>query len=325
MLTRLKRDLTMADAARAPGGARVDLLLVADMVTPRRARCSTSAAATANCCGSWRDARRRRPRHRAVARGRQRMRRQGPRGDPGRRRHRPCRLSGRRLRLRDPVADAAGDAAAARGAGAHAAHRPPRRSCRSRISAIGGSACSSLFGGHMPQTDNLPYAWWDIAQHPLLHDQGFPRAVRRGRRQDGEGGGAQRLGRAAALQCAVVVLEPVRRAGGVPAQPRGLRNEVPRARVRSAWSSGRSTFRAIVETDIPARLDRLPWSRFHTLVVAALGITWILDGLEVTLAGARRGRAEGRARRCTSAMPTSGSPAAPIWPARCSARCSSAG
>jgi MFS family permease len=45
----------------------------------------------------------------------------------------------------------------------------------------------------------------------------------------------------------------------------------------------------IVATDIPARLDRLPWSRFHTLVVAALGITWILDGLEVTLAGAVAG------------------------------------
>jgi MFS family permease len=41
----------------------------------------------------------------------------------------------------------------------------------------------------------------------------------------------------------------------------------------------------IVETDIPARLDRLPWGRFHTLVVVALGVTWILDGLEVTLAG----------------------------------------
>src|ERR1043166_5906056 len=41
----------------------------------------------------------------------------------------------------------------------------------------------------------------------------------------------------------------------------------------------------IVENDIPARLDRLPWGRFHTLVVAALGITWIRDGLEVTLAG----------------------------------------
>src|SRR5881227_2082987 len=46
-----------------------------------------------------------------------------------------------------------------------------------------------------------------------------------------------------------------------------------------------ATQTAIVETDIPARLDRLPWGRFHTLVVAALGITWILDGLEVTLAG----------------------------------------
>ena len=40
-----------------------------------------------------------------------------------------------------------------------------------------------------------------------------------------------------------------------------------------------------VVTNIPARLDRLPWSRFHVLVVAALGITWILDGLEVTIVG----------------------------------------
>ncbi len=40
-----------------------------------------------------------------------------------------------------------------------------------------------------------------------------------------------------------------------------------------------------MQTDVPARLDRLPWSRFHKLVVVALGITWILDGLEVTLAG----------------------------------------
>jgi len=39
------------------------------------------------------------------------------------------------------------------------------------------------------------------------------------------------------------------------------------------------------ETDVPNRLDRLPWSRFHWLVVTALGITWILDGLEVTLVG----------------------------------------
>jgi MFS family permease len=45
----------------------------------------------------------------------------------------------------------------------------------------------------------------------------------------------------------------------------------------------------VVETTIPARLDRLPWSGFHTLVVVALGITWILDGLEVTLAGSVSG------------------------------------
>jgi MFS family permease len=44
-----------------------------------------------------------------------------------------------------------------------------------------------------------------------------------------------------------------------------------------------------VTTDIPLRLDRLPWSRFHWLVVTALGVTWILDGLEVTIAGAIAG------------------------------------
>jgi len=42
----------------------------------------------------------------------------------------------------------------------------------------------------------------------------------------------------------------------------------------------------IFETLIPARLDRLPWSRFHWLLVVGLGITWVLDGLEVTLMGA---------------------------------------
>ena len=34
----------------------------------------------------------------------------------------------------------------------------------------------------------------------------------------------------------------------------------------------------IIETSIPARLDRLPWGAFHSLVVVALGITWVLDG-----------------------------------------------
>ena len=41
----------------------------------------------------------------------------------------------------------------------------------------------------------------------------------------------------------------------------------------------------VIETDVPARLDRLPWSRFHWLVVIGLGTVWILDGLEVTIVG----------------------------------------
>jgi MFS family permease len=45
----------------------------------------------------------------------------------------------------------------------------------------------------------------------------------------------------------------------------------------------------VIETAIPSRLDALTWSGFHTRVVLALGITWILDGLEVTLAGALAG------------------------------------
>jgi MFS family permease len=41
-----------------------------------------------------------------------------------------------------------------------------------------------------------------------------------------------------------------------------------------------------LETDIPARLDRLPWTRFHWLFVIALGVTWVLDGLEATVVAA---------------------------------------
>jgi len=53
--------------------------------------------------------------------------------------------------------------------------------------------------------------------------------------------------------------------------------------------SGAPAQQRLYSTDIPARLDRLPWTRFHTLLVLALGITWLLDGLEVTLAGSVSG------------------------------------
>jgi len=41
-----------------------------------------------------------------------------------------------------------------------------------------------------------------------------------------------------------------------------------------------------IKTNIPGRLDRLPWARFHWLVIGGLGTVWILDGLEVTIVGA---------------------------------------
>jgi len=57
----------------------------------------------------------------------------------------------------------------------------------------------------------------------------------------------------------------------------------------SPKSPGSTSPGAIIDTDIPARLDRLLWSGFHTRVILALGITWILDGLEVALAGSLAG------------------------------------
>jgi MFS family permease len=45
-----------------------------------------------------------------------------------------------------------------------------------------------------------------------------------------------------------------------------------------------------IETDIPSRMDRLPWSRWHWMVIIGLGTVWILDGLAVTIVGAIGGR-----------------------------------
>ncbi|MGC1779351.1 MAG: MFS transporter [Xanthobacteraceae bacterium] len=67
------------------------------------------------------------------------------------------------------------------------------------------------------------------------------------------------------------------------AVPQPSSNETPGPRPTQPRREG------IVETDVSARLDALPFGRFHILVIAALGITWILDGLEVTLAGALSG------------------------------------
>ena len=69
--------------------------------------------------------------------------------------------------------------------------------------------------------------------------------------------------------------------GSIAASAADRRNSASSARAPAQVRS-----EAIIETDIPTRLDALPFGRFHILVIVALGITWILDGLEVTLAGA---------------------------------------
>src|SRR2546423_2696221 len=51
------------------------------------------------------------------------------------------------------------------------------------------------------------------------------------------------------------------------------------------YSPSRSKTIPMLETAIPARLDRLPWSPWHWRVVIALGVSWLLDGLEVTVVG----------------------------------------
>jgi MFS family permease len=80
--------------------------------------------------------------------------------------------------------------------------------------------------------------------------------------------------------------------------PEALDNPDEVWRIRNARADGPSAHPAaepagarsnIIETDIPTRLDALPFGRFHLLVIVALGITWVLDGLEVTLAGTLAG------------------------------------
>ncbi len=52
----------------------------------------------------------------------------------------------------------------------------------------------------------------------------------------------------------------------------------------SSVEAGSSERGGAIKTLIPARIDRLPWSKFHTRVITALGVAWVLDGLEITFA-----------------------------------------
>src|SRR5690349_15476142 len=58
------------------------------------------------------------------------------------------------------------------------------------------------------------------------------------------------------------------------------------ARRRSMTTTREAPAPGVIRSLIPARIDRLPWSPFHTRMVIALGVAWILDGLEITVASA---------------------------------------
>src|SRR5882672_2109541 len=64
----------------------------------------------------------------------------------------------------------------------------------------------------------------------------------------------------------------------VPARRKGFEG------AHMATTSPTTTSSPHIRSLIPARVDRLPWSKFHTRLVMALGVAWILDGLEITIA-----------------------------------------
>src|SRR5215469_3059136 len=86
-----------------------------------------------------------------------------------------------------------------------------------------------------------------------------------------------------------------RRTGADPAMNR------PKAEPNTGGEALQGT---VVETDVPARLDSLPFGRFHLLVIIALGITWILDGLGVTLTRDLSGELKSSSPRGSAAGPT---------------------
>src|SRR3954467_1862899 len=77
----------------------------------------------------------------------------------------------------------------------------------------------------------------------------------------------------------------------VPSGKERLRPQpMSQARRRSMTTTHEAPTSGSIRSLIPARIDRLPWSPFHTRMVIALGVAWILDGLEITVASAVVGK-----------------------------------
>src|ERR1700730_1720507 len=145
------------------------------------------------------------------------------------------------------------------------ASKPDRRSCGPRASR-GRVRSPSVFGRSVARHCARSAIVFAIFSTPGGY--GAPQEPRRGLRVDARSTGPSW----------------VRMSSAAKRMVRAARDASRFCAKRRAPQRNGSAQPAIV-TDIPARLDRLPWSRFHLLVVIALGITWILDGLEVTIVG----------------------------------------
>src|SRR5215213_8372813 len=66
----------------------------------------------------------------------------------------------------------------------------------------------------------------------------------------------------------------------------GCRSAVAQCSEGGPHMAGEAATYRTITTDIPARMDRLPWSKWHWMVIVGLGTVWILDGLAVTIVGA---------------------------------------
>ena len=218
------RDVPWPMPRATPSGARVDLLLIADMVEPGVARARRRLRRRRRCCACW-------PRRAASTAAAS-----------------SCRARASTTASRKGLSVIQGDADTdladypddafdyvilsqtlqatrqpARRARAHAAHRPPRHRVVPEFRPLAHARCSLLFARpHAASPTTCPIRWYDTPNIHFCTISDFVELCSEVGAKIETRGGAQRLGRAAAAQRAVVVLEPVRRAGGVPAQPQGL-------------------------------------------------------------------------------------------------------
>ena len=104
-------------------------------------------------------------------------------------------------------------------------------------------------------------------------------------------GGVRRRHRPPPRQLPAGVLAPRADGGGrADHRPRAARRSTERPREEDGGSNERRHRRTeTIRSTIPARLDRLSWSPFHTRMVCGLGAAWILDGLQITIASSVTG------------------------------------